>query len=965
MKIDNIFWIIIDSVRSYPGEGDWRYRLKIMDELHDFYNFTNAYTAAPSTIMSAASMFTGNNTYKIARNYNDWKLDDKDIIPLSQILHANGFEILPIDNSKRAREMLQDVIGTLKYKYFCKGVSHNSNWTNKTVLDQFKNVLKKSQSEKKYVMTWFDCRGDILINKYVTDTINEIKKYNLYHNSIIIINSDHGYPDPKAIKFKNIKKFRHDLMVTEDNIKVPLLIKIPGYEKNNINIDTEVSLIDIYPTILDSLNIKNNYSFDGESLLKLFNTTNYSSKNKSINNRYLRSDTRLLLQDGKITTLIKDRMKFTYYNDTGFQELYNLSDDPNELKNLANYSNNQEDLKKFKTYLNDQNSFYEKKQEIQLQNNLKKSLDNLKAPERIYILCNLNNYYLKLINHSINKIFHFKYSINFFSTKKNENNTIATNIKLLKNLKINKNDLLIIIDEKNYYRILDFTFYNIAKKIKAKKIFLDLNFNKNNLFFSKWIFPLLKYKNNFYFYKNEPTLFLLDIIKILKLSFKQYYLKESIETPRMEDIKLHRDRVLNAKQELNKKINFYDFILYLRNINTWGGTQTQFWQLIDHLIILNYNILVLFQVNSGGTSNKFTIDKYQKIKNITFQKVKNTSLTYEEINALKYLSSFIPEFFKRIFKFRLIKKILKFRLINMLYRVFKTKNSLGILFRRSKIIAPFLTENNLVCLVIYRFSAKKTGQLYLNERNDFTKQSSFLTKFIYKFFLSKEVCIITNSLNTFNYFSKFHKNIHLIYNYTTYDPKQLNFDKKDNFISESKKIKIINIGRFVKQKNQIDLIKKFKKLEKKDLIKLDIIGRGVLYEKIRDEIIRQNLKNISIKNTDYLKVSYSLKNYDAVIINSLYEGQSNLILEAINSKVIILINEILKNELLNLYKNTNFEKLIYFYNSNNFQNILEKIIEQKDEIKKQLIKEKRVFIEDYQKFKKLDTFFKERLHKVK
>ena len=48
--------------------------------LHDFYNFTNAYTAAPSTIMSAASMFTGNNTFKIARNYNDWKINaDKPI----------------------------------------------------------------------------------------------------------------------------------------------------------------------------------------------------------------------------------------------------------------------------------------------------------------------------------------------------------------------------------------------------------------------------------------------------------------------------------------------------------------------------------------------------------------------------------------------------------------------------------------------------------------------------------------------------------------------------------------------------------------------------------------------------------------------------------------------------------------------------------------------------------------------
>lgn len=175
MKIDNIIWVIIDSVRSYSGEGDWRHRLKIMDELHDFYNFTNAYTAAPSTIMSAASMFTGNNTFKIARNYNDWKLDNDEIVPISKILSNNGFETLPIDNSKRAREMLQDIIGRLDYKYFCKGTTHNSNWSNQQVLSQFRNVLKKSKNKKKFIMTWFDCRGDVLTNTHIKNLIQELR----------------------------------------------------------------------------------------------------------------------------------------------------------------------------------------------------------------------------------------------------------------------------------------------------------------------------------------------------------------------------------------------------------------------------------------------------------------------------------------------------------------------------------------------------------------------------------------------------------------------------------------------------------------------------------------------------------------------------------------------------------------------------------------------------------------------
>ena len=102
-------------------------------------------------------------------------------------------------------------------------------------------------------MTWYDCRGDKLINTLIEDHIKIIKDNGNSENSIIIINSDHGYPDPKAIKTSNIIGKGHDLIVTEDNIKVPLLIKIPGIHPKEIN--TRVSLVDILPTISELLNL--------------------------------------------------------------------------------------------------------------------------------------------------------------------------------------------------------------------------------------------------------------------------------------------------------------------------------------------------------------------------------------------------------------------------------------------------------------------------------------------------------------------------------------------------------------------------------------------------------------------------------------------------------------------------------------------------------------------------------------
>ena len=40
MEIKNIYWIVVDSMRSYKGEGDTRFRIKYFDELEsDFFNF--------------------------------------------------------------------------------------------------------------------------------------------------------------------------------------------------------------------------------------------------------------------------------------------------------------------------------------------------------------------------------------------------------------------------------------------------------------------------------------------------------------------------------------------------------------------------------------------------------------------------------------------------------------------------------------------------------------------------------------------------------------------------------------------------------------------------------------------------------------------------------------------------------------------------------------------------------------
>ncbi len=400
MNIKNIYWIVVDSMRYYKGKGDSRFRINYLDELEeDFYNFTNAYTSAPSTIMSAASMFTGVETIKIARNYSDWKFNIDQIKPLYQYLNNKNFKNFPIDNSKRAREMLKDLMGVLNYKSHEKFARHHSNWSNVDMLSIFKNIIKKNNKDFKYVLSWLDCRGDANIESIVKGHINYLKENNQYDDSLIIINSDHGYPDPNAIKTTNIVGNRHDLIVTEDNIKVPLMLKIPGLKPRTI--DEKVSLIDILPTITDLLNIKLEHEVDGISLVSLLK----SNDKTNIDNRIIRTDTRLLLQEGKITCLIKNDLKYVYYHDNDLSEIYNLKEDPSELINFAKNENYKNKLNYFKDEYKKRDTEIFKDQEKFLKTNLNKSLNliNFNKYDEVLILSNIDSMYVDIIKRFIAK----------------------------------------------------------------------------------------------------------------------------------------------------------------------------------------------------------------------------------------------------------------------------------------------------------------------------------------------------------------------------------------------------------------------------------------------------------------------------------------------------------------------------------------------------------------------------------
>ena len=135
MKIEkpkNVIIIIVDSVRYYRTGADDRDRLDFMDTFqHESVEFTNAFTSAPSSVMSAATMFTGLHSAFVSRNYNDWEFDSTSIKSLQLTLKEKGFDIYSIDNSKVGREVKRDLILPLPKKLFPRHLA-------RPVLDQLR-----------------------------------------------------------------------------------------------------------------------------------------------------------------------------------------------------------------------------------------------------------------------------------------------------------------------------------------------------------------------------------------------------------------------------------------------------------------------------------------------------------------------------------------------------------------------------------------------------------------------------------------------------------------------------------------------------------------------------------------------------------------------------------------------------------------------------------------------------------
>ena len=146
--------------------------------------------------------------------------------------------------------------------------------------------------------------------------IDQLDQTGRADDTIIVLWSDHGYHlgDKNAtVKFTLWEKANH----------VPFIIVAPGVTKPGTVIDRPVSLLDIYPTLVDLAGLPKKDGLDGVSLVPLLKDPKAKWNRPAV------------MTQGKGNHAVRsDRWRYIRYSD-GTEELYDHDNDPWEHTNLA------------------------------------------------------------------------------------------------------------------------------------------------------------------------------------------------------------------------------------------------------------------------------------------------------------------------------------------------------------------------------------------------------------------------------------------------------------------------------------------------------------------------------------------------------------------------------------------------------------------------------------------------------
>ena len=243
------------------------------------------------------------------------------------------FDRFPLEEIQIAKRKVKD-----KEDTYLEAAYQGELFTLKMGALMFNSIAESYQDTllglKKWTQAYLACVA--AVDENIGQVLDALQQSGLDQNTIVVLASDHGFHmGEKDYLYKN--------SLWEESTRVPLIIRIPGISQRASTINRTVSLIDVYPTLLEvcglstsTLKNEQGHPLDGTSLLPLLKMTptkdqimpapaltvvyaGEKHKNNPSSQHY---------------AIRTDRYRYILYNN-GSEELYDHKNDPFEWENLA------------------------------------------------------------------------------------------------------------------------------------------------------------------------------------------------------------------------------------------------------------------------------------------------------------------------------------------------------------------------------------------------------------------------------------------------------------------------------------------------------------------------------------------------------------------------------------------------------------------------------------------------------
>ena len=327
----------------------------------------------------------------------------------------------------------------------------------------------------------------------------------------------------------------------------------------------------------------------------------------------------------------------------------------------------------------------------------------------------------------------------------------------------------------------------------------------------------------------------------------------------------------------------------------------------------NKIILFMPSIEGGGVEKNFFIVCNYLVHKVNSLKVITVSKKYkkkfDKSIILVTPSSGIWDNFNRRVKYLIA-------LILLIKEIIKDKNTI-----------IFSFQANIYCILICKLFSIKVVTRSNTAPVGWSKNP--IKRLIFKIVLSLSDKVMVNSIQ-FKKILKKDLNVNSECIYNPLNKKEIiNQSKKSSrkIFKSGSKLKILNIGRFTDQKDQLTFLKSLNLIKDKINFEACLVGRGKLKQKLEKYILDNKLNHL-VKILNFTQNPYPLmKQANLLILTSKYEGLPNVLLEALVLKKFIISSSCEtgpKEILLNgngglLFKVGNYKELaekIIFYSMN-------------------------------------------------